>query len=139
MILLDTNIVSALMKRETDLAVLEWLDGQPSESIWISSITVFEIRFGLEILATGKRRHALEETFEAMLQDDPEGRIIAFDELAAHEATRVAAEQRRRGRTLEIRDVQIAGVALARKAAIATRNLRHFEGLGIELIDPWST
>jgi hypothetical protein len=73
-----------------------------------------------------------------MLQDDLEGRIIAFDELAAHEAARVAAEQRRRGRTLEIRDVQIAGVALARKAAIATRNVRHFEGLGIELIDPWS-
>lgn len=126
------------MKRETEHAVLEWLNGQPPESIWISSITVFEIRFGLEILATGKRRFALEETFDAMLQDDLEGRIISFDEFAAVEAARVAAEQRRRGRTLEIRDVQIAGVALARKAAIATRNVRHFEGLGIELIDPWS-
>lgn len=84
-----------------------------------------------------KRKQALQDAFDTLLHDDLEGRIIAFDDLAAREAGRVAAAQRRRGRTSEIRDVLIAGVALARKATIATRNIRHFEGLGIELINPW--
>lgn len=138
MIVLDTNVVSALMQREADPAVLQWLDGQPSESMWISSITVFEIRFGLELLVSGKRRRTLEDAFDAMLAEDFEGRILSFDEASAQEAGRIAAERRRMGRTIEIRDVQIAGVAVARKAAIATRNTRHFEGLGINLIDPWT-
>jgi predicted nucleic acid-binding protein len=138
-ILLDTNVVSALMRRDPDPAVLEWLNHQPSESIWTSSITVFEIRFGLEIMASGKRRRMLEEAFEAMLAEDLEGRIVALDDASAHEAGRIAGERRRLGRTMEIRDVLIAGVAVARRAAIATRNTRHFEGLGVALIDPWSS
>lgn len=101
-------------------------------------MTVFEIRFGLEILSSGRRRRSLEDAFEAMLADDFEGRVVPFDEAAAHWAGRIAAEGRRLGRTIEIRDVQIAGIAAARKAAIATRNIRHFEGLGPEVIDPWS-
>ena len=138
MIVLDTNVVSALMRREADPAVLRWLDSQPSESMWISSITVFEIRFGLEILVSGRRRRTLEEAFDAMLVEDFEGRILSFDEASAQEAGRIAAERRRIGRTIEIRDVQIAGVAIARKAALATRNTRHFEDLGIALINPWT-
>jgi predicted nucleic acid-binding protein len=126
------------MQRDVDPVVVEWLDSQPSESIWTTSITVFEIRFGLEILASGRRRRSLEEAFSKMLEEDFEGRIVAFDDAAAHSAGRIAADRRRLGRTIEIRDVQIAGIAAARKAAIATRNVRHFEGLGLELIDPWS-
>jgi predicted nucleic acid-binding protein len=137
-ILLDTNVLSALMQREVDLAVTAWLDAQPAESIWTTSVTVFEIRFGLEILASGRRRRLLEEAFGKMLEEDFEGRIVPFDEAAAQAAGRIAADRRRAGRTLEIRDVQIAGIAAARKAAIATRNIRHFEGLGPDLIDPWS-
>lgn len=138
MILLDTNVLSALMQRDVDPAVMAWLDSQPSESIWTTSVTVFEIRFGLEILASGRRRRLLEDAFEKTLEEDFEGRIVPFDEAAAQAAGRIAAARRRIGRTIEIRDVQIAGIASARKAAIATRNLRHFEGLGPELIDPWS-
>jgi len=137
-ILLDTNVISALMQRETDPVVVTWLDAQPPESIWTTSITVFEVRFGLELLASGKRRRSLEEAFNKSLEEDFEGRIVPFDEGAAHAAGRIAAEQRRLGRGLEIRDVQIAGIAAARKATIATRNVRHFEGLGPDLIDPWS-
>jgi predicted nucleic acid-binding protein len=137
-ILLDTNVLSALMQRDVDPAVTAWLDSQPPESIWTTSVTVFEIRFGLEILASGRRRRLLEEAFGKMLEDDFEGRIVSFDEAAAHAAGRIAAERRQAGRTIEIRDVQIAGIAAARKAAIATRNTRHFAGLGPELIDPWS-
>ena len=126
------------MRRHADPAVLEWLNRQPPESIWTSSITVFEIRFGLEIMATGKKRLALMDAFETMLAEDLDGRVIALDDAAAQEAGRMAAERRKVGRTMEIRDVLIAGVAMARKAAIATRNLRHFDDLGIVLIDPWS-
>src|ERR1043166_3848059 len=126
------------MRRHADPAVLEWLNRQPPESIWTSSITVFEIRFGLEIMAAGKKRLALMEAFETMLAEDLDGRVIALDDAAAQEAGRMAAERRKVGRTMEIRDVLIAGVAMARKAAIATRNLRHFDDLGIVLIDPWS-
>ena len=138
MILLDTNVISALMQREADPVVVAWLDAQPPESIWTTSVTVFEIRFGLEILASGRRRRLLEDAFSRMLEEDFEGRIVPFDEAAAQFAARIAAEGRRSGRSIEIRDVQIAGIAAARKASIATRNVRHFEKLGPELIDPWS-
>lgn len=138
MILLDTNVLSALMQREVDPVVVEWLDSQPYESIWTTSITVFEVRFGLEILASGRRRRLLEDAFRTMLEEDFEGRIVSFDEAAAQSAGQIAAERRRLGRTIEIRDVQIAGIAAARRAALATRNVRHFEGVGLELIDPWS-
>jgi predicted nucleic acid-binding protein len=137
-ILLDTNVLSALMQRDVDRAVTAWLDAQPPESIWTTSVTVFEIRFGLELLASGRRRRSLEDAFARMLEEDFEGRIVPFDEAAAQAAGRIAAERRRVGRPIEIRDVQIAGIAAARKAAIATRNTRHFEGFGPELIDPWS-
>ena len=139
MILLDTNVISALMQREVDRVVVAWLDSQPPESIWTTSITVLEIRFGLEILASGRRRRSLEEAFDKTLQEDFEGRVVPFDEAGAQSAARIAAERRRLGRTIESRDLQIAGIAAARKAAIATRNVRRFEGLGSELIDPWSS
>jgi len=138
-ILLDTNVISAFMKPEPDQVVMEWLDTQPLESLWTTAITVFEIRVGLELLTSGRRRQILEEAFSKSLELDLEGRIISFDESAAQAAGRVAAARRKVGRSLEVRDVQIAGIAIARKAKIATRNVRHFEGLGLELINPWST
>jgi toxin FitB len=137
-ILLDTNIISALMRPDVDSAVLAWLDAQPPESIWTTSITVFEVRFGLEILESGRRRRMIEEAFTGMLEEDFEGRIVPFDEAAAVFAGRIAAVRRRAGRTIDIRDAQIAGIAAARKAAVATRNIRHFDGLDLRLIDPWS-
>lgn len=138
MILLDTNVLSAVMRRDPDGVVLRWLDGLPPESVWITAITVFEVRFGLQILESGRRRRVLEEAFARALREDFEGRVLAFDDAAADVAGRLAAERRRAGRTMEIRDAQIGGIAAARKAAIATRNLRHFEGIGVALIDPWS-
>ncbi len=137
MILLDTNVLSAVMRRDPDRVVLRWLDGLPLESVWTTAITVFEVRFGLEILESGRRRRALEEAFARALMEDFEGRVLPFDDAAAHAAGRLAAERRRAGRNMEIRDAQIAGIAAARKAAIATRNLRPFEGIGVALIDPW--
>jgi predicted nucleic acid-binding protein len=137
MILLDTNVISALMQQQVDPVVVAWLDSQPSESNWTTSITVYEIRFGLELLAAGRRRRALEEAFQLLLEEDLDGRVVPFDQAAAQAAAEMAAQRKRAGRTIEIRDVQIAGIAAARRAAIATRNVRHFEGLGPEIINPW--
>lgn len=139
MIVLDTNVLSALMRQEPDERVVTWLDGLPPESVWTTAITVFEIRFGLEILESGRRRHALERAFAAALAEDFDGRVLPFDETAAEVAGRIAAERRRAGRTIEIRDVQIAAITAARKGSLATRNRRHFEDLGLSLIDPWAT
>ena len=138
MILLDTNVLSALMHRETDPVVVAWLDAQPPESIWTTAITVFEIRFGIESLAKGRKRKALEEAIAAALDEDFDGRVLAFDQAAAEVSAKIAARQREAGRPVEIRDVQIAGIAAARKATLATRNTRHFDGTGIALVDPWS-
>jgi predicted nucleic acid-binding protein len=137
-IVLDTNVVSALMQGEPDPLVVRWLDGLPPESIWTTSVTVFEIRLGLEILAEGRRRRQLEEAFAKSLEEDFEGRVLPFDQVAAQAAGRIAAERRLAGRTVEIRDIQIAGIVNVRKATLATRNIRHFESCGLVLVDPWS-
>lgn len=137
MILLDTNVVSALMQQEPDPVVVAWLDDQPAESVWTTSITVFEVRTGLELLAPGRRQLQLEEAFDQLLAEDLDGRVQPFDQPAAQAAGSIAAARQRAGRTVEVRDVQIAGIAQARKGAVATRNLRHFEGIGLELVNPW--
>jgi predicted nucleic acid-binding protein len=137
-IVLDTNVVSALMRRDADRVVVAWLDGLPAESVWTTTITVFEVRLGLELLAAGRRRRLLEEAFDQALAEDFEERVLPFDESAARAAGRLAAGLQRAGRTADVRDVQIAGIAMARKADLATRNVRHFEGLGLTLVDPWA-
>jgi predicted nucleic acid-binding protein len=137
-ILLDTNVISAFMTPELDIVAKSWLDAQPRESLWMTAITVLEIRTGLELLAVGRRRQSLENSFALALRVPFAGRVVPFDESAAQAAGRIGAARRKVGRPIEIRDLQIAGIAIARKASIATRNIRHFEGLGIDLINPWS-
>ena len=94
---------------------------------------------GLALLAAGRCRRLLEEAFDEVLRSDLENRVQPFDAAATTAAAEIAAAQRRSGATVEIRDVQIAGIAAARKATLATRNTRHFEGIGLNLVDPWST
>jgi len=137
MMILDTNVLSALMHEEPDAQVVAWLDLQLEGSVWVTSITVFEIRFGLALLAEGRRRRRMVNAFESLLEDDLEQRILDFDQAAANEAAALAARRRQEGRGVDIRDTQIAGIALAHRAALATRNLRHFSDLDVEVIDPW--
>lgn len=139
MILLDTNVLSALMRLEPERRVVQWLDEQPPESVWLPSITVFEVRFGLELLAEGRKRRRLEQAFATALEEDFENRVVEFDQYAANAAGRIAAKGRRAGRPIEIRDVLIAGIVAARRATLATRNVRHFEDLGLDLVDPWNS
>jgi predicted nucleic acid-binding protein len=138
MIILDTNVLSALMQSRADAQVVAWLDDQSAESIWITSITLFEARYGLALLASGKRRKLLQERFESLLQDDLENRVLLFDSNAATEATVLAAQRKARGRPVDMRDTFIAGIALARRATLATRNVRHFDDLSVAVVDPWT-
>ena len=137
MIILDTNVISALMRAAPDPSVVAWLDRQAPESIWITSITLFEARLGLALLPTGRRRQALEAAFAALLQEDLESRVLDFDSAAAIEAASLAAGRQRAGRPVDMRDTQIAGIALARRATLATGNVRHFEDLKVPVVDPF--
>lgn len=137
MIILDTNVLSALMQAKPDPQVVAWLDAQPGESIWTTVVSVFEIRYGLSAMAKGKKQKALQEAFDQALQQDLDGRVLDFDVPAANEAAAIAARLRAAGRPVEIRDVQIAGIVAARRGTLATRNVRHFESSGVPLLNPW--
>ena len=137
MIILDTNVLSALMQQQPDPWVVAWLDTQSAESIWLNSITLFEARYGLALLPTGRRKDLLQARFEELVQVDLENRVLLFDTQAATEAAQLAADRRNRGRPVDMRDTFIAGIAIARKATLATRNIRHFEDLSVPVINPW--
>jgi predicted nucleic acid-binding protein len=136
MIVLDTNVLSALMRQVPDAKAVAWLDGQSRTSVWTTSITILEIRFGLQIMAAGNRRSLLLEAFEKLL-DQLGHRIAPFDDEAADRAADWMALRQRKGRTVELRDTMIAGIVLARHASLATRNLAHFEDLSVPIINPW--
>ena len=136
MIILDTNVLSALMQQEPDKKVVAWLDQQPRTSIWTTSLTLLEVRFGLQIMATGKRRSLLMQAFENLL-DMMSQRVAPFDAAAARQAADLRASRKRRGRPGELRDTTIAGIVVAHHAALATRNLSHFEDLSVPVVNPW--
>jgi predicted nucleic acid-binding protein len=137
MIILDTNVLSALMQRRPDTTVIDWLDKQPPEAIWISSITLLESRYGLNLVAEGDRRSALIARFDEMLLTDLANRILVFDVRAATKAAELAAVRKRLGRPIDMRDTFIAGIAMAHGATLATRNTRHFEDLPSPVVNPW--
>ena len=137
MIVLDTNVLSALMRTNPDVVVVDWLDRQPAASVWLTTITVFEARFGLALLPNGRRRTGLERAFDRVITEDLSGRVLNLDEMAAVTAAQIAADRQRAGRIVDLRDTLIAGIAQARRATIATRNTRHFEGLDVPVVDPW--
>lgn len=137
MILLDTNVLSALMQRTPPQVVIDWLDAQAARSIWTTTVTVFEVEYGIARLPDGRRRTALETAFREVISEDLEGRILPFDVPAAIAAGQLSAALARTGRTVDVRDVQIAGIARARKAVVATRNVRHFAD-ACKTVDPWT-
>lgn len=137
MIVLDTNVLSALMRRVPDPEVVAWLDGQPRTSVWTTSVTVLEIRYGLEILAAGKRRAALIRAFDTVLADQIEHRIASLDVAAAERAATLMAARHRAGRPGDLRDTLVAGIVLAHRATLATGNTRHFEDLTVPVVNPW--
>jgi toxin FitB len=137
LIILDTNVLSALMQKAPEPLVVDWLDHQPAESVWITTVTLFEARLGLALLPAGRRRKALEAAFNQLLLEDLEGRVLDFDRPSAEAAAALAAERQRKGRAVDIRDTQIAGIVIARRAKLATRNIKHFSDLKVEVVNPW--
>ncbi len=137
MILVDTNIVSAMMRPIENQMVMIWLDKQFQSKLFLSSITVHEILYGLALSPSGKRTEALTKIFESQLVDIFGRRVLSFDLPAAERAAALAAKRKLSGFNVDLVDTQIAGIALANKAQLATRNVRHFEDAGIEMINPW--
>jgi predicted nucleic acid-binding protein len=137
MILLDTNILSELMRPEPEKGVEQWLAEQPDASVFISAITEAELRYGVALLPAGKRRSALATVIEDMLGEDFIGRILPFDSAAAVAFAKIAANRRQAGRIIAQADAQIAAIARSRGAALATRNVQDFQECGVEVINPW--
>jgi len=136
MIVLDTNVLSALMRQTPDKNVIVWLDKQPRTSIWTTAVTILEIRFGLQVMPLGKRRSLLIREFETVL-DKIGYRVAPFDAAAAQQAGDLMASRQKKGRPGDLRDTMIAGIVLARHATLATRNITHYEDLSVPVINPW--
>ena len=137
MIILDTNVLSEVMKVRPSARVVQWLKQYPPPRLFITTITQAEILYGLELLPKGKRRFALESALEAMFTEDFEGRILPFDSDAARVFARIASARRAAGRSVTEFDTQIAAIAFAHGAVVATRNTMDFDGCGIAVVNPW--
>jgi predicted nucleic acid-binding protein len=138
MIVLDTNVISALMRVEPEALVAKWLDSQPRSSIWITSITVMELRYGLQSMSRGRRRDGMLLSVERLLEEKIEGRVAIFDTAAAEQSGDLLALLRLKGRTVDYRDTMIAGIALSNRATLATRNVDHFADLSVPVVNPWT-
>jgi hypothetical protein len=137
MIVLDTNVLSALMLDHPEIIVAEWLNQQPHASVWTTSVTVFEIRSGLNTMPAGRRRTHKEDAFERLLAEIIERRIADFDSASAEHAAQFFAAGQPNGRPSELRDTMIAGIVLANHATLATRNVKHFADIAKWVVNPW--
>lgn len=136
MIVLDTNVISEAMRPEPNPRVLGWLNAQAIDSLYLSSVTFAELMFGIRVLPVGARRERLAGILDGLLALFP-GRILPFDQEAARRYADMAVAEQKAGRPLSVADGYIAATAAAHGFAVASRNARHFEGTGVELINPW--
>ena len=136
-IILDTNIVSALMQSERNAELEQWLNRQPSDIFWVTAVSYFELRAGIERLATGRRRQQLEEALARVIEVRIRNEILPLDESAARAAAAIAAARERVGRPIDFRDTLIAGIVVANRAELATRNVRHFQDLEVTVVNPF--
>ena len=137
MIVLDTNVLSEIVRPVPAAEVLRWVAGHPSSMLYTTTITQAEILYGLELMPKGKRRAALEFALTAMFEEDFEDRILPFDSDAARAFAQVAVSRRAAGFAVAQMDAQIAAIARSRGAKLATRNIQDFEHCGVTLENPW--
>lgn len=137
MIVLDTNVISELLRPEPAAKVESWLAAQDGAQIYFTTVGEAELRYGVSILPAGKRREALAKAIEDILEEDLRDRILPFDREAARAYATIAAERRSAGLPISQFDCQIAAIARSNGAAMATRNTPDFAYCGISLIDPW--
>jgi predicted nucleic acid-binding protein len=138
MIFLDTNVVSEMMKKEMDEAPRRWLDTQDVSKFWLTVITVAELRYGAKLLDDGSRKTRLLTAIDQMIAEDFADRVADFTIEATADYAEIAVDTRRIGKARQPLDLQIAALARLYGAALATRNVRHFEHTGVDIIDPWS-
>ncbi|TNC63111.1 type II toxin-antitoxin system VapC family toxin [Rubellimicrobium roseum] len=139
MIVLDTNVVSEPMRPVPDERVLRWLAAQDASTLFLTAVTEAELRTGLALLPTGKRREGLTLALEAVLAEDFAGRVLPFEGGAAARAyAAIQAERREAGRPIAMADAMIAAIARSRGMQVATRNTGDFEETGVELVNPWA-
>ncbi|ALB40631.1 MULTISPECIES: type II toxin-antitoxin system VapC family toxin [Nostocales] len=137
MIILDTNVISELMKTQKSEIVREWVAEKPLMSMFTTTITQAEILYGIALLPEGKRRKELSQAAQLMFSEDFAGRVLAFDQNAAVAFAHIASQRRQNGTPISQADAQIAAICYTHKATIATRNVSDFEGCGISIINPW--
>jgi toxin FitB len=139
LIVLDTNVVSELMRLEPAAAVLNWVDRQPADEMYLTAITVAELLYGVARLPDGKRKTDLAERIEAVLSEDFEHRICPFDETAAAHYADIVVHRERLGRPISTADAQIAATCRSHAALLVTRNVDNFTETAVEIINPWMT
>jgi hypothetical protein len=138
MILLDTNVLSELMRPKPDHHVISWLDERSEWDLWTSSITVAEIFLGISLLHDGKKKSALFELAQQMFDEDFKDRCLPFDDQAAVEYAVVVSERARQGRAISGVDAQVAAISKTANLILATRNIKDFDQIdGLELVNPW--
>lgn len=137
MIVLDTNIVSELMRPQADRNVVAWVDKQSADDVYLTAVTTAELRYGVARLPKGRRRTDLADRIARTIEDEFAGRVLAFDDDAAIHYADIVAEREHQGRTIAMADALIAAICRARSAALATPNGKDFAHTGISVIDPW--
>jgi predicted nucleic acid-binding protein len=137
MIILDTNVLSELMRPKPSANVLRWIEKQPEMEVFTTSITEAEIFYGIEILPQGKRRDLLTAVADAVFAEDFSGRVFGFDSEAARFFSKIMSSRRASGRPISQSDAQIAAIAKVARAKLATRDVQDFEQCGIDLVNPW--
>jgi toxin FitB len=137
-IVLDTNVISELMRRRPAARVVDWIDGQATQTLAITSITVAELLYGVARLRQSKRRADLSVAIGLLVHEDFAGRVLAFDTAAAEHYAGIVATRERRGRPISTADAQIAAICRSHDATLATRNVRDFDAVEITVLDPWT-
>jgi toxin FitB len=137
MVILDTNVISEPLKPAGAPAVLEWLDQQEIDTLYLTAITVAELRFGIAALPLGRRKRSLEEDFEHHILSLFEGRILPFDVAATVAYARIRAKAKADGKAIGIADGFIAAIAAEHGFSVATRDTAPFEAAGVAVINPW--
>jgi predicted nucleic acid-binding protein len=137
MIVLDTNVLSELMRPTPAERVVRWVSSRPQSSLFTTTVTHAEILFGVMLLPAGKRRRDLEHAVDAVFAEDLAGRVLPFDELAVPEFAQIAADRQASGRPISHADAQIAAICRSRGAAVATRNVTDFADCGVAVLDPF--
>lgn len=138
MIVLDTNVLSELMRPKPSPRVMAWISRHPATELFTTSVTEAEIFYGIELLTRGKRREELLAAAEGMFAEDFVGRVLGFDSETARAFAKIAAYRRGLGKPIHHADAQIAAITRVRGAMLATRNIEDFEDCGLDIIDPWN-